>query len=108
MSAGDFAACAASGVIEISPSLNAGAACSGERVAARAGATDVASRGVTAAGAAAGPSWNIGFDGSSWRPSVTALCQTSPCPWLTAKSSEATVSNACGLLCCEWISSSFR
>ena len=37
MSAGDFAACAASGVIEISPSLNAGAACSGERVAARAG-----------------------------------------------------------------------
>src|SRR5690606_32737851 len=37
-------------------------------------------------GAAEGvpPSANIGLFGSSWRPSATAFCQTSPWPWLTA------------------------
>ena len=56
MSAGDLAACAAPGAIEMSPSLNAGAACNGERAtgdAAAAGAAAATSRG---AGAAAAPS----------------------------------------------------
>jgi hypothetical protein len=78
---------------------------------ADAAATAPAAAALAAAAAAAAPlppSANIGLFGSSWRPSATAFCHTSPWPCDTEYSSAATVSNADGLLCCAWISSSFR
>ena len=111
MSAGDLGLAPDDGEIEISSSIwnSPPRSASAERIGSGTCVSLAKATGdVVARGAGAPPSANIGLLGSSCRPSATALCQTSPWPLVTAYSSDATVSNADGLLCCAWISSSLK
>ena len=83
MSAGDLGAAPDDGEIEISSSIWKSSEDSAFADAAASASRVVATCPAPRAGGAP-PSANIGLFGSSWRPSVTAFCHTSPCPPVTA------------------------